>query len=64
MADTPYLLFHGGNYKRGIDDWRIRVPLNEKEIDEVFYDPDVPNDTDNSRTPASTVVSGLWPSTR
>lgn len=48
MADTPYLLFHGGNYKRGIDDWRIRVPLNEKEIDEVFYDPDVPNDTDNS----------------
>ena len=48
MSDTPYLLFHGGNYKRGIDDWRIRVPLNEKEIDEVFYDPDVPNDTDNS----------------
>lgn len=48
MADTPYLLFYGGNYKRGIDDWRIRVPLNEKEIDEVFYDPDVPNDTDNS----------------
>lgn len=48
MADTPYLLFNGGNYKRGIDDWRVRIPLNEKEIDEVFYDPDVPNDTDNS----------------
>lgn len=48
MADAPYLLFHGGNYKRGIDDWRLRVPLTPKEIDETFYDPDVPNDTDNS----------------
>lgn len=46
--DQPILLFHGGNYKRGIDDWRLRVPLTPKEIDETFYDPDVPNDTDNS----------------
>lgn len=46
--EHPIFLFHGGNYKRGIDDERLRVPLSPPEIDEVFYDPDVPNDTDNS----------------
>lgn len=41
-------LFHGGNYKRGVDDERLRIPLTKPEIDEVFYDPEVPSDTDNS----------------
>lgn len=44
----PLFLFHGGNYKRGVDDERLRIPLTPQETDEVFYDPDVPNDTDNS----------------
>lgn len=47
MPKVVYL-FHGGNYKRGIDDERLRIPLDPYEVDEVFYDPDVPNDTDNS----------------
>ena len=46
--NEPIFLFDGGNYKRGIDDERIRVPLAPHEIDLVFYDPHVPYDTDNS----------------
>lgn len=41
-------LFNGANYKRGIDDGRLRVPLTLPEIDAIVYDPEVPNDTDNS----------------
>lgn len=48
MAREPVFLYHGGNYKRHIDNERLRVPLNPVEIDEVFYDPHVPLDTDNS----------------
>lgn len=46
--NEPIFLFDGGNYKRGTDDERIRVPLAPHEIDLVFYDPHVPYDTDNS----------------
>ncbi len=45
---ATFFLFHGGNYKRGLDDGRLRVPLTKPELDMVFYDPEVPNDTDNS----------------
>lgn len=41
-------LYHGGNYKKGIDDFRLRVPLRPAELDEVFYDPHVPYHGDNS----------------
>lgn len=42
-------LFHGSNYKRHIDDFRLRpIPLNPVELDETFYDPHVPYHGDNS----------------
>ena len=41
-------LFHGGNYKKNIDDGRLRIPLRPGELDEVFYDPHVPYHGDNS----------------
>ena len=46
--NEPLFLFYGGNYKRNIDDHRIRVPLTPVEIDSLVYDPHVPLDTDNS----------------
>lgn len=45
---SAIFLFDGGNYKRGEDDGRIRVPLTPQEASMVFYDPEVPADTDNS----------------
>lgn len=42
-------LYHGGNYKKNIDDGRLRMmPLRPGELDEVFYDPHVPYHGDNS----------------
>lgn len=40
--------YHGGTYKRHIDDFRLRVPQNPLEADELFYDPHVPYHGDNS----------------
>ncbi len=45
---TVRYLFDGGYYKRGIDNGRDRVPLTPSEAAMVFYDPEVPGDTDNS----------------
>ena len=39
---ATYFLFDGGNYKRGIDDGRVRVPLTPEEASMVFHDPEVP----------------------
>lgn len=41
-------LFDGGNYKRGIDSGRSRVPLTPQEAELIFADPELPGDTDNS----------------
>lgn len=41
-------LYDGGMYKRGVDSGRSRVPLTPEEAQLVFYDPEVPADTDNS----------------
>jgi len=41
-------LFDGGEYKRGTDDGRSRVPLTTTEAQMIFYDPELPGDTDNS----------------
>jgi len=41
-------LFDGGNYKRRIDSGRVRVPLTPQEAEIVFYDPEIPADSDNS----------------
>lgn len=46
--NEPIFLFHGGMYKRGVDDERKRVPMAPHEADLLFYDPHVPYDTDNS----------------
>ena len=47
MPKTIFL-FDGGNYKRGLDDGRVRVPLTPQEAEMVFADPEVPANTDNS----------------
>lgn len=41
-------LFDGGSYKRGEDDGRVRLPLTVEEAHSVFYDPEVPADSDNT----------------
>ena len=41
-------LFDGGNYKRGVDSGRSRVPLTDQEAELIFADPEIPGDTDNS----------------
>lgn len=41
-------LFDGGNYKRGIDSGRVRVPLTPEEAEMVFADPELPGHIDNS----------------
>lgn len=47
MAKSIFL-FDGGNYKRGIDSGRVRVPLTPQEAELIFADPELPGDTDNS----------------
>lgn len=41
-------LFDGGNYKRGVDSGRLRTPLTPQEAEMVFYDPELPGDSDNT----------------
>lgn len=57
MAKSIFL-FNGGNYKIFTDDGRLRVPLTQEELDMVFYDPEVPNDTDNSI--GTELDMGVW----
>lgn len=40
-----HFLVNGGNYKLGIDDGRIRVPLNDQEAERVFTDPELLSET-------------------
>ena len=42
-----YFLFNGGNVKK-VDDGRNRVPLTPQEAEVIFYDTELPGDTDNS----------------
>lgn len=53
-------LFDGGLYKANEDNGRVRVPLTPEEAQLVFYDPEIPGDTDNSI--GSTLDMGVYAS--
>lgn len=44
MAKSIFL-FHGGNYKRGVESGRERVPLNYVEAEQIFIDPEMLSET-------------------
>lgn len=56
---SAYFLFDGGNYKVRQDDGRKRVPLNKQEAFAVYYDHELPGDTDNSI--GANLASGKYP---
>lgn len=45
---ATYFLFHGGEYKRQIDDGRIRVPLTPTESESIFFDPALAGQVDGN----------------
>jgi len=56
---SAYFLFDGGNYKVRQDDGRERIPLTKQEAFAVYYDHEVPGDTDNSI--GSYLAAGKYP---
>jgi len=45
---STFFLFNGGNYKRNLDDGRIRVPLTTSEAEQVFFDPALTGQVDGN----------------